>query len=77
LPQGFTKVPWGFTQTNGGLVANSSTKDRNERMELGEFAILLFDKMGVDADRLKIAMTSPDPFDGVSYLSRKVDFPLW
>ena len=67
LPQGFTKTPWGCRMTPNGLVADSSVKERNERIELGEFAIGLFEQMGINAERLKKAALSQDPFDGLQF----------
>jgi hypothetical protein len=67
LPQGFTKTPWGCKMTSNGLVGVVSVKDRNQRIELGEFAIQLFDKMGINAERLQEAALSLDPFNGLQF----------
>lgn len=60
LPIGFTKIPWGFIQNEGGaLTAITSVKERNERAELGEFAIGLFASLGVSD--LKLIELQKDP----------------
>lgn len=65
LPAGFTKTPWGFTKNDKGLVAVTSVKTRNERIELGEFAIELFALIGVSEQRLEQLKSSPDPVNGL------------
>jgi hypothetical protein len=61
LPAGFTKVPFGFTQDDKGLVAIISVKARNERAELAEFAIELFGLLGISEVRLEQLKGKPDP----------------
>ena len=59
LPAGFTKVPWGFSKDDKGLVATTSVKARNERIELGEFAIGLFAELGVPEKKLNELKRDP------------------
>lgn len=65
LPPGCTKIPWGFVETKGALVATSSVKERNERAELGEFAIALLGKLGVSEERLKGLVPEADPIEAL------------
>jgi len=73
LPSGFTKTPWGFTQDSKGLVATSSVKQRNERIELSEFAIELLVSLGITEEKLLELRENPDKTEdfvgnGRSYL---------
>ena len=61
LPSGCTKMPWGFISAHGGITANTSVSQRNARAELGEFAIYLLDKLGVNEDTLKLLAVEEDP----------------
>lgn len=45
-------TPWGFLETSRGLVANTSVRERQERAELGETAILLCTQLGISAAQL-------------------------
>ena len=65
LPAGLTKVPFGFTQDDKGLVATTSVKTRNERSELGEFAIELFASLGISEDKLLELSTDPNLCKGL------------
>jgi hypothetical protein len=60
LPSGFTKTPWGFTLDSKGLVATTSVKARNERAELGEFAIELLVSLGITEEKLLELRENPD-----------------
>lgn len=65
LPPGCTKIPWGFIETKGALVATSSVKERNERAELGEFAISLLGRLGVSEKKLKTLISEADPIEAL------------
>lgn len=68
LPNGMTKVPWGFVDTPHGLVATSTSKDRFARAELGEFAISLLGHLGVSEDNVQALSRLPDPMEGLRRL---------
>jgi hypothetical protein len=74
LPAGFTKVPFGFSQDDKGLVAMTSVKTRNERSELGEFAIELFASLGVSDFKLLELKSKPNPTNGLRLLSGVIEF---
>jgi hypothetical protein len=59
LPSGFTKTPWGFILDSKGLVATTSIKQRNQRAELGEFAIELFYSLGITEEKLLDLRANP------------------
>jgi hypothetical protein len=61
LPVGYTRVPWGFLETANGLVANSTVRERNQRTELGEFAILLLGKLGISEEVLGMLVNEAEP----------------
>lgn len=62
LPNGMTKVPWGFEQAhNGILVPTETAASRFRRAELGEAAIALLARLGVTEEMLLDAMSAPDP----------------
>ena len=65
LPAGFTKVPWGFSQDGKGLVATTSVKQRNERIELSEFAIELLVSLGITVEKLLELMSHPEQTKGL------------
>lgn len=65
LPPGCTKIPWGFVETKGALVATTSVKERNERAELGEFAIRLLGLLGVGEEKLKGLVGEADPIEAL------------
>lgn len=60
LPAGCTKIPWGFIEKNG-LVANTTVAQRNARAELGEFAIKLLGKLGLNESTVKALSLAEDP----------------
>jgi hypothetical protein len=65
LPSGFSKTPWGFTLDSKGLVATTSVKERNERAELGEFAIELFASLGITEEKLLDLRANPGQIKGM------------
>ena len=65
LPSGFTKTPWGFILDSKGLVATTSVKQRNQRAELGEFAIELFYSLGITEEKLIDLMSHPEQTKGL------------
>jgi len=69
LPAGFTKVPWGFSQDGKGMVAIASVKARNERAELGEFAIKLFASLGITEEKLLDLRANPEQTKGLQLMT--------
>jgi len=70
LPIGFNKVPWGFIQNNNGsLTATTSVKERNQRAELGEFAIGLLASLGISEERLLKLIGKPNPLENLKIIS--------
>jgi hypothetical protein len=65
LPPGCSKIPWGFIEAKGVLVANSTFADRNRRAELGEFAISLLGRLGVSEEKLKTLISEADPIEAL------------
>ena len=70
LPGGCTKVPWGFAPLPSGknLVATSSSAERHARAEIGEFAIGLLGKLGVDEETLKKLVGEANPVEALKQL---------
>ena len=69
LPIGYSKTPWGFTLDSKGLVAIASVKARNERAELGEFAIELFASLGITEEKLLDLRANPEQTKGLQLMT--------
>lgn len=68
LPNGCTKIPWGFSRVGKVLVATSSSAERNVRYELGEFAISLLGKLGISEETLASLAKEAEPLEALKKL---------
>jgi hypothetical protein len=64
-------TPWGFRATSRGLVCTTTHAERQARAALGEFAIGLFDRLGVSPERLAEINAAPDALAALRGLTGK------